>query len=281
MFSNEIIDSDAFLTMPVSTQNLYFHLGMRADDDGFSNKTKTIMAMCNASEGDLLMLLDKHYIIPFNTGVIVIKHWRINNYLRADRYHPTKYQDEFNQLVIKKNGTYTLDNNCGIPDVNQSVTERREEESRVEKSRVVKKVATASPRQSFSKPSIQDIQAYCTERGNGINAERFYDTYESKGWKVGTAPMKDWKAAVRNWERRDAENNPQADTKVTEAQKRMSIKEAKQHAKAERLAELRKQPDFKELERAYREMALEISKGSGNADEYDRLKQQYDEVVGG
>jgi len=120
MFSKEIIDSDAFLTMPASAQNLYFHLGMRADDDGFINNSRSIMAMIHASEDDMRILLAKSYVIQFESGVIVIKHWRMNNYLRNDRYNPTKYTEEKEQLFIKEDGAYTLDENkatksLGIP----------------------------------------------------------------------------------------------------------------------------------------------------------------------
>ena len=111
MFSKEIIDSDAFLTMPVSAQNLYFHLGMRADDDGFVNNARSIMALTHATDDDLKILIAKSYVIVFESGVIVIKHWRLNNILRNDRYIPTKYTEEAQQLFIKEDGAYTLNQN--------------------------------------------------------------------------------------------------------------------------------------------------------------------------
>lgn len=85
MFAKTIIDSDAFLDMPMSTQALYFHLSMRADDDGFINNPKKIQRMIGSSEDDMRVLCAKSFVIPFESGVVVIKHWRINNYLRADR----------------------------------------------------------------------------------------------------------------------------------------------------------------------------------------------------
>ena len=107
MFTQKIIDSDAFLEMPLSAQALYFHLNMRADDDGFVNNPKRVTKLVSASEDDLKILLVKRFIIGFASGVIVIKHWRMHNTLRQDRYHPTDYQDEFKQLGIKENKAYT------------------------------------------------------------------------------------------------------------------------------------------------------------------------------
>jgi hypothetical protein len=107
MFSKMIIDSDAFLSMPMSTQALYFHLAMRADDDGFINAPRKIARMVGAAEDDMKILIGKRYILAFASGVIVIKHWRIHNYIQSDRYKPTLYQEEKSALVIKDNKSYT------------------------------------------------------------------------------------------------------------------------------------------------------------------------------
>lgn len=107
MFTQKIIDSDAFLTMPLSAQALYFHLNMRADDDGFVNNPRKIAEWIHASDDDLRLLLVKRFIIGFESGVIVIKHWRMHNTLKSDRYHPTDYQDELALLDIKPNKAYT------------------------------------------------------------------------------------------------------------------------------------------------------------------------------
>ena len=108
MFALTIVDSDAFLDMPPSTQNLYFHLGMRADDDGFVNNPKTITRYIGSKDDDLKLLEAKKFIISFPSGVIVLKHWRINNYLQSDRITPTKYQKEKCSLDLHKNGAYSL-----------------------------------------------------------------------------------------------------------------------------------------------------------------------------
>lgn len=107
MFTQKIVDSDAFLDMPLSSQVLYFHLAMRADDDGFVNNPKKITRYIGASEDDFKLLLAKRFILGFESGVIVIKHWRMHNIIKKDRYHPTDYQDELSALEIKGNNAYT------------------------------------------------------------------------------------------------------------------------------------------------------------------------------
>lgn len=128
MFAKTIIDSDAFLDMPLSTQALYFHLSMRADDDGFINNPKKIQRMVGCGDDDLKLLMAKRFILVFESGVIVIKHWKIHNYIRNDRYKPTLYQDEKALLADKDNKAYTFaeelpeqDEKLGIPDDNQTV----------------------------------------------------------------------------------------------------------------------------------------------------------------
>ena len=107
MFAKTIVDSDAFLDMPLSAQALYFHLSMRADDDGFINNPKKIQRMIGASDDDCKILVMKRFIIAFESGVIVIKHWKIHNYIQNDRYKPTIYQEEKKELIVKKNKAYT------------------------------------------------------------------------------------------------------------------------------------------------------------------------------
>lgn len=108
MFAKTIIDSDAFLDMPATTQLLYFHLSMRADDDGFINNPKKIQRMVGCSDDDLKLLLAKQFILAFESGVIVIKHWKIHNYIRGDRKKETVYPEEMALLEVKDNGAYTF-----------------------------------------------------------------------------------------------------------------------------------------------------------------------------
>lgn len=121
MFAKTIIDSDMFLDMPLSTQALYFHLSMRADDDGFINNPRKIQKMVGASDDDMKVLIMKRFILPFDSGVVVIKHWKIHNYIRNDRYKETVYKEERALLEVKENGAYTQISQPGIPGVNQLV----------------------------------------------------------------------------------------------------------------------------------------------------------------
>ena len=116
MFAMTIVDSDAFLDMPLSAQALYFHLNMRADDDGFVGNPKKIMRTIGASEDDMKLLIAKNFLIVFETGVIVIKHWRIHNTLSAGRYHETSYVSEKDMLRLKRNNSYTLGDGSEIDD---------------------------------------------------------------------------------------------------------------------------------------------------------------------
>ena len=108
MFTMKIVDSDAFLEMPLSTQCLYFHLNMRADDDGFIGNPKRICKLVGCNDDDLKLLIAKRFVLVFDNGVIVIKHWRMHNTIQKDRYVPTTYSDELKQLGIKDNKSYTL-----------------------------------------------------------------------------------------------------------------------------------------------------------------------------
>lgn len=136
MFSKSIIDSDMFLDMPLSAQALYFHLSMRADDDGFVNNPKKIMRMIGSDEDSIKLLSMKNFIIPFESGVVVIKHWRMHNYIQKDRYKETTCVEEKRYLGMKENGEYslleepmekpvtTLDTNC-VQDVSSLDTQDR------------------------------------------------------------------------------------------------------------------------------------------------------------
>lgn len=116
MFTMKIVDSDAFLDMPLSTQCLYFHLNMRADDDGFIGNPKKIMRMVGATDDDLRLLIAKRFLLTFDNGVIVIKHWRMHNTLSKQRYHETVYKDEKCQLLLKENKSYSLNSGNSIDD---------------------------------------------------------------------------------------------------------------------------------------------------------------------
>ena len=142
MFAKTIIDSDAFLDMPLTSQILYFHLSMRADDDGFINNAKKIQRMIGATEDDLKLLIAKSFIIPFESGIVVIKHWKIHNYIRNDRYKETVYQDEKSMLIEKENKAYS----CGIPNGYQMETQVRLGKDSIGKGRLGESNNTHKPK---------------------------------------------------------------------------------------------------------------------------------------
>ena len=210
MFAKTIIDSDAFLDMPPSSQVLYFHLAMRADDDGFINNPKTIMRIVGAKDDDIKLLIAKRFIIPFESGVVVIKHWRIHNYIQKDRYTETKYIDEKNQLVINEKNGYSLKQIGLLDDENENVyimdTQVRLGKDRLGKDRLeLERGKNKATR--FITPTLDEIKTYLKDQEYETDtdgyADRFYNFYESKGWKVGKEKMKDWKAAIRGWLSRD------------------------------------------------------------------------------
>ena len=123
MFAKTIIDSDVFTDMPISARLLYYDLAMRADDDGFVNSPKKIMKFAGASVDDMNVLIAKQFIIPFESGVVVIKHWRIHNYIRKDTYKETPYKDEKALLYLDKNNGYRLENECPSTNRQRTVNE--------------------------------------------------------------------------------------------------------------------------------------------------------------
>jgi len=153
MFAKSIIDSDAFLEMPVTSQLLYFHLSMRADDDGFINKPKSIMRMIGASDDDLKILFMKKFVIPFESGVVVIKHWRINNYIRKDMYHETNYKEEKALLEEDENGAYRLLVTNPLQTCTETETQNRLDKNRLDKNRLDKN------RLELIAPTSADIDA--------------------------------------------------------------------------------------------------------------------------
>lgn len=196
MFTKKIIDSDAFLDMPLSAQALYFHLNMRADDDGFVNGPRKIQRMVGASNDDMNLLIAKRFILTFESGVIVIKHWRMHNLLRKDRYTPTQYQDEYKRLETKENGAYTevLTTNWQ-PNGNQVAPQV----SIGKVSIVEDSIKEEEKTKRFTPPSVEEVNSYILEKGYDVDAEAFVNFYESKGWFVGKNKMKSWKAALVTW----------------------------------------------------------------------------------
>jgi hypothetical protein len=177
MFAKTIIDSDAFLEMPTTSQLLYFHLAMRADDDGFVNKPKSLMRMVGCKDDDLKLLFVKKFLIPFESGVVVIKHWKIHNYIRKDTYTETKYKEEKATLVLDENSAYRLAGESPLQLRDETVTspstQDRLGKERIGKDRVGKKETTHElllrllPDYIIPEPLISKLEewiAYKTER---------------------------------------------------------------------------------------------------------------------
>lgn len=160
LFSPEIVGSDAFLDMPTSSRELYFQLGMYADDDGFVSP-KRIIRMCGASDDDLKVLIAKRFVLQFESGVIVIKHWLIHNSIRKDRYHETKYLEEKKCLIIKENGAYTELATNGLPIGNHPVPEVKLSKVKLSKVNTIPAVAdTQSDPPRFSPEGADVIKLF-------------------------------------------------------------------------------------------------------------------------
>lgn len=192
MFAKSIVLSDAFLDMAMSARCLYFTLGMLADDDGFVGNPKSIMRQCGASNDDILMLLQKRYVLDCGNGVLVIKHWRMNNYLQKDRYKETTYLEEKDKLIIDDKGSYTEKNKQCIQNVYTGKVS-------------IGKVSIGNIYKTFIPPTLEDVEEYCKKRNNNVNPSKFYDYYSVSNWVDGSGKkIKNWKQKVITWER----NNP-------------------------------------------------------------------------
>ena len=198
MFAKSIIGSARFLRMPPSSRLLYYDLGMYADDDGVV-EAFSVMKQTSATEDDLRVLVSKGFVTVLNEDLVaLIADWNTNNFIRSDRYHPSIYKDLILQL------------NDGIPSDNQLTTigiPRLGEDSIGKVS--LDKDSIGKSNKRFTHPTVEEVEDYINEKGYNIDAHKFIDYYTANGWRVGKSPMKDWKAAVRNWSR----NNYQSDKK--------------------------------------------------------------------
>lgn len=218
MFAKSIVLSDAFLDMPMSARCLYFTIGMLADDDGFVGSPKSIMRQCGASQDDMLVLLQKRYVLSFESGVIVIKHWRMNNLLRSDRHKDTTYLEEMSTLAIDDKGAYTEISRTGIPCDNHVTTNGNQVVNPVkysiDKISIDKDIEKEEKpkRERFVKPTLEEVKTYISDNKYNVNADNWYNYYESNGWKVGKNNMKNWKACIAQWNSRNKENKTNTKT---------------------------------------------------------------------
>lgn len=176
MFSLQIVDTDAFLEMPISSQLLYFHLTMRADDEGFVGNPRKIARLVGVNDDDFKVLIAKRFILAFEGGVVVIKHWLIHNTIRMDRFKSTTYQEQKNQLAVKENRAYTESGN-------QMATSRQPKLSKVNIREDKREVSEQAPTPSFREKFIKEIGnpnkegekfiAYWTEKSPNGKKERW------------------------------------------------------------------------------------------------------------
>ncbi len=216
MFSVDVTETDAFLEMPLTAQALYFHLGMRGDDDGFVSNPRSIVRVSGCSESDLATLAQSGYIITFRSGVIVISDWKVNNYLRGDRYKTTVFQNELSMLEETANKRYVLAHGAkrstvGIPNDNQVATQYRVEKSRVA---VVDKTTAAAAGSridpdlakivqqyeqtigQFPRSALDKLQGYRSSIPTEVICKAFDEAAESghRSWKYVNGILKSWQA---------------------------------------------------------------------------------------
>lgn len=164
MFTKSIIDSDKFLEMPLSTQALYFHLGMRADDEGFINSPKKIIRAVNCNEDDLKLLIAKGFVICFDTGIIAITHWKLHNHIQKDRFKPTLYEEEKSLLdennrkeyILKTVVSNSMDTKC-IQIVSNAGTKNRLDKNRIYKDSVETMSTSVDVRNAFDYQGVVDL----------------------------------------------------------------------------------------------------------------------------
>ena len=209
MFAKTIVLSDAFLDMPLSARCLYFTLGMLADDDGFVNSPKSIMRQAGASQDDLNLLMVKRFILKFDSGVIVIKHWRIHNYIQKDRYKESKYMEEKATLMIDQNGAYT---EC-IQDVSTLDTQVRlgKDRDRIELGE--DNIEAAPPKATRHKYGLYENVLLTDEDYEKLVAEfphDYTDRIERLSEYIASTgkKYKNHLATIRNWARNDAVKKP-------------------------------------------------------------------------
>ena len=222
MFSLQVVDTDKFMDMPTSTQALYFHLGMHGDDDGFVASPRKIARAAGCNDDDIRLLAAKGLIIPFDSGVVVITDWRINNTLQNDRYHETVYREEKALLKLEKSGKYSADStlypsciqngsimesepNPTKPNLTKPSVTEQNKTSGMEESRCCF-AGNTQQNQIFAPPTVDEVRTYCNDNNFSFSPERFVDYYQAKGWMISGTVMMDWKAAARIWERKEKQN---------------------------------------------------------------------------
>ena len=227
MFAKSIVLSDVFIDMPATARCLYFTLGMLADDDGFVGNPKAIMRQCGASEDDIKVLLSKRYLLTFESGVIVIKHWRMNNYLQNDRHHKTTYIEELSTLTTDEKGAYTEKNkkNSMYTDCIQNVYIGKVsiDKDSIDKDNITTTTTTTT---IATIPTQNEIQAYCNEKGYNFDIDYFIHYWTERDWKrydknlKKYVPIKDIKGTIRTWAKNEAKYKKEEEYKAIQNESR-------------------------------------------------------------
>lgn len=199
MFDKSITNNDKFIELPATAQNLYFHLSMNADDDGFIDNWRSITRMIGSNNKDIEILLKNNYIIEFESGVIVIRHWNINNTIRKERHHDTKYLDDYKKLVLADNKEYILIDDNGQPIVVQMTPEISLDKNRLDENREeensVDEVYIVSPEEIKCKDIIDylNLKAGTNYRSTSMKTKTLINARIKEGFTVD-----DFKRAIDN-----------------------------------------------------------------------------------
>lgn len=203
MFAKSVVCSDRFLDMPASARELFFQLGMQTDDDGFVSNPRTVARSCGASKDDLALLAAKGFVTIFDSGVLHLTDFATCNRIRKDRYVETVHLEEKSLMNCGGNQTVCVGLPSGVPSGNQTGAQYSVGEDSLVESSLERGEGVRAAR--FTAPTPQEVAAYAAEKGLALDANRFVDYYTAKGWRIGSSPMRDWRAAARNWARRDAQ----------------------------------------------------------------------------
>jgi len=224
MFSKTIIDSDIFLDMPTSTRLLYYDLAMRADDDGFINSPRKIARMTGASDDDLKILASKNYIIPFASGIVVIRHWRVHNYIRKDTYNETQYKLEKSMLELDNNKCYSVISDERPRAVDEPSTQVRLGKDRLDKDSINNIPASEDESSSASAKASkhkygnyknvllkdEELQSLKEKYSNWEELIQFLDEYiEMKGYKAKSHYLCILKWVIKAVDEQNKKNNNQ------------------------------------------------------------------------
>lgn len=174
MFSLDVVDTDKFLDMPTSTQVLYFHLGMRADDYGFVASPKRITKAVGCNEDDLKLLIAKSYLIPFDDGVVVISDWNVNNWIRQDRKKSTRFDDKLTELELK-NGVYILSDTA--QPIGSQLTDNGQTADN-------QKATECQPQYSIDKYSIDKYKKHCASDNAQSDSKAEINAFFESVWKL-------------------------------------------------------------------------------------------------